>query len=416
MSNSHQPEISKASVVLFNVKYSANLGDGVLSECLEGGLVNYGFASDKVRSADLAARTKFSVNSAGRGRLLSLLDGMPKNLRQSLLMIPLRYLLKSKWSPFYGRNLNVADVVVVGGGNLFTDMDRNFPTKISAVMRLAAKRNLPLAIYGVGASGVWSDASIREMRKALEACRPFYISVRDEQSKSTFESLFADSIGCQVAVVRDPGILASRHYVSRQLSNSQVSGASRKKIGLCVTAGSALRYHSDLTLDDEKLRDLYQECAVGLIEKGFDIALFTNGSSEDRSFLENELSHLKTKYPSHVQIQQADTPDQLVSIISSLDALVAHRMHALIVAFSYNIPIAALSWDPKIRAFMDSVGMSSATLDTAHTSSVEIINNVVQLLSTNSVPDNSAFIDESTEHINLLGQAIEQALAKKLGR
>ncbi|XZQ27947.1 hypothetical protein ACTTAL_10305 [Rhodobacter capsulatus] len=59
---------------LMNVKFSPNLGDGLLSDCLEAGLRARGAAAGSI---DLAARTGYGQGLAGRGRVLRLLEAMP---------------------------------------------------------------------------------------------------------------------------------------------------------------------------------------------------------------------------------------------------------------------------------------------------------------------------------------------------
>ena len=50
------------------------------------------------------------------------------------------------------------DAVVLGGGNLLTDADLNFPMKIAGALDQAARLRLPAAVYGVGANRQWSAA------------------------------------------------------------------------------------------------------------------------------------------------------------------------------------------------------------------------------------------------------------------
>ena len=48
---------------------------------------------------------------------------------------------------------------------------------------------------------------------------------------------------------------------------------------------------------------------------------------------------------------RAVEPRELVAQISGFRAIVAHRLHASIIAYSLGIPSVGLVWDKKVRAF-----------------------------------------------------------------
>jgi polysaccharide pyruvyl transferase WcaK-like protein len=45
-----------------------------------------------------------------------------------------------------------------------------------------------------------------------------------------------------------------------------------------------------------------------------------------------------------------------VKWIATQDLLIAHRLHANIVAYSCGVPHIGLGWDPKLKNFFESVG------------------------------------------------------------
>ncbi len=52
-------------IVVFNVKYSENLGDGLLAQCIEAGLIR-GAGHIEVETIDLAGREGFGMGGSGR--------------------------------------------------------------------------------------------------------------------------------------------------------------------------------------------------------------------------------------------------------------------------------------------------------------------------------------------------------------
>jgi polysaccharide pyruvyl transferase WcaK-like protein len=340
-------------VRLFNVKFSPNLGDGLLSECLEEALRRLGADGAGTFSVDLGARTRYARGSSNRGRLLSLLQATPPALRSSAMSILLQALAKTKWEPHYRNWLADTDAVVVGGGNLFTDMDLNFPVKITSSLKIAAAKRKPVAIYGVGVSGDWSAAGTSMVREAIARSDLRYVSVRDEASKSHFDRLFASAAGREAIVVRDPGLMISR-FVEARLAPSE-----EKPIGLCITSAIALNYHSAIGTTDDELALWYRNLCERLIGSGSKVVAFTNGSPEDDQFLEKITPMLLSVPAEKLSIAKVYTPKQLAGLIGGFGFLVAHRMHALIAAFSFGVKIYALEWDAKVNAFMNSVHLSN---------------------------------------------------------
>ena len=78
-SSMRAPSNMPNSIVLFNLKYSPNLGDGVGALCLENEMRRH-FASWDVRSIDLAGRTDWTAPTGGakRAAALSLLRLFPQ--------------------------------------------------------------------------------------------------------------------------------------------------------------------------------------------------------------------------------------------------------------------------------------------------------------------------------------------------
>ena len=144
-----EASVAGRSIRLFNVKYSPNLGDGVLSECLEEALAQE-LGSADVASIDLAGREAYGGSGAGRHLALAVLNNLPQLVRRAAIRLPLVLQSRRKWRPHYRTGVKPCDAVVIGGGNLLADLDLNFPTKLALALDEAARRDLPVAFYGVG--------------------------------------------------------------------------------------------------------------------------------------------------------------------------------------------------------------------------------------------------------------------------
>ena len=344
---------------LFNVKYSPNLGDGLLSECLEKTLIALGADSD-TRSIDLAGRRAYGQQMAARRQVLAALDRMPPWLRQPLVRLPLAVKARRSWRPHYARQLAGAHGVVIGGGNLFTDIDLNFPTKLALAITEAERLPLPFAIYATGVAQDWTPRGLAMMRKAVASPWLRAVFVRDGNSKRLWDENFGAASGREATVVRDPGLLAADF-----LPSSRMFKTARPVAGIGVMSHVAIRYHAERAPGRAHLEDWYADLAKGLVRRGFHVVAFTNGSPEDVAYLAALRPRMAAAGGEAISFPMQTTPDELCAIISSLDALVAYRMHAIIAAYSFRVPSVALAWDRKLASFMQSVGREEFLCDPA---------------------------------------------------
>ena len=151
---------------LFNVKFSPNLGDGLLSECLEEALVDLG-ASRDTWSIDLAERRAYGDEMMGRALIMSVLENMPGPVRRNFIRVPLAIKAARSWRPHYAEGLQGSDAVVIGGGNLISDIDLNFPTKLTLAVEESERLGLPIIVYASGVTSGWTKRGERMLRDAF---------------------------------------------------------------------------------------------------------------------------------------------------------------------------------------------------------------------------------------------------------
>lgn len=343
---------------IFNVKYSPNLGDGLLSECLELEL-RRAIGRPEVVSLDLAGRDQYGPGSRRREFALTLLERLPARLRRAVADAILSFLVRRRLERLWRERLSGADGVIVGGGNLFADVDLNFPIKINGALRAAARHALPVAIHSVGATANWSARGSKLFVEALCGSRLIDATVRDERSRAIWQRLLAPAGIVAAGIAPDPGLLTSLHFppVPRTSSN--------RRAALGITSPVALRYHSNLPV--AHALDLWlTELVDGLVAQGYEVALFTNGSPEDRAFLALLGDRLVACAPDRVRIEPAFArPADLARFISGHDLVLGHRMHAAIAAYSYGIPAIGFAWDVKMESFFDLTGYGERLIDPA---------------------------------------------------
>ena len=372
-------------IVLFNVKYSPNLGDGLLAECLERELAD---CETEATTLDLAGRLDYG-DGLGRHRrsALAILDKSPPVLRRLMVRAALGQMIDKRLRPLWGQALAHADAVVIGGGNLFADQDLNFPLKVSAALGEAAAAGLPVGIFGVGVSSDWSEPGRRLFADALRQSRLSYVAVRDDRSRQSWiRGLRATGVKLPI-LCRDPGVLAALHFPRA----APIERATQVALG--ITDPLALRYHAAGTaVKESSLTDWFAEVVNRFVGRDYEVLLFTNGSPEDRAYLARIAPRLIASAPGRVSLTPAfRRPSELAVFISSVDLVLAHRLHANIAAFAYGVPHIGFVWDPKLDAFFETTGRSNFIATACLDSPDDILNLAARALSEgiNSVRRNS---------------------------
>ncbi len=341
-------------VAILNVKYSPNLGDGLLAECLEGELMRHDPAI-RIVPIDLAGRAGYGAHGRHRVALLRLLERLPTPLRRLAARSWLALLTVARLRPAYRSALAQCDAAVIGGGNLFADDDLNFPMKLGAGLSEATRRGLPVAVHAVGVSDNWSRAGERLFARALARARLVGAAVRDERSQAIWNRRLGGHRVAAATIARDPGLLAARCYGLTGTNTGRVAA-------LCITDPLAIRYHSGAVGHDVALDDWYTAAITALAESGWEVALFTNGSPEDRAYLDRQAR--RWAGPRVQALPPFEQPRDLVATVAVAGVVIAHRMHACIAAYSCGVPPIGLRWDPKLDSFFTLSDREAFLLDT----------------------------------------------------
>lgn len=392
-------------IALLNVKFSPNLGDGLLSECLERELAET-IGQAEVFSIDIAGREGFrAIAPSRRGHALTILESLPRRLRALVVRAILTLLVRFRLRSHVARHLAGCDAVVVGGGNLFADADLNFPMKVGAALDAAQARQLPVAVFGVGVSRGWSALGTRLFGEGLARSRLVCAAVRDTRSQRIWADQLAGHGIRPAELVRDPGLLASRHYPHGAPSDD------RRLVGLCITHPVALRYHAGEADHGDDLAPWYGDVASALVSAGYRIALFTNGSPEDRDYLVAHGPKWVRQAKGPVTITNAfATPAELVSFISGCDVIVAHRMHACIAAHSFAIPTVGLRWDEKLDSFFALAGRADYMTDPSTADGPAVANLVLRAQAAGiDREQHRKLLDDARADVARLGTALMSA-------
>ncbi|PRY25156.1 polysaccharide pyruvyl transferase WcaK-like protein [Aliiruegeria haliotis] len=332
-------------IVQFGLPYSPNVGDGIISDCLLFELSRQAPGAE-VLALDLSGRESFGdVVVRNRGLALRILASLPQSLRQRLVAARLGRLL-DRVTPRWTDALSGADLAIIGGGQLMSDADLNFPLKVAAAADCARMAGCPVAVHAVGASDNWSPRGKDLFCNVYEGDLR-QVGLRDARSRAVWQAHMG-ARAPQTVLTRDPGLLAADCYGPTTTRSG--------RIGLCVTDPTLLRYHAEGHAASGA-PGFFRDLALALLAEGHDLRLFCNGAVEDRAALvrlAGEPALAPARRDGRIEVAPVpETPTMLAETIRDLGGVVAHRLHACIVAYSYGLPIVGLGWDAKVASFLE---------------------------------------------------------------
>ncbi len=337
-------------LTLLNVKYSQNLGDGIIAECFEHALAQLPSVTE-VNSCDLAGREIFDGKSNRIRQITrSLLDRLPPSLRRTLSIAILKQMVSTKLRAHYSEQLRDTDIAIIGGGQLIADAELNFPLKIYEATQAARDAGAAISIYGVGVGHSFSGRGYNLFKSAFEDGL-LSVHVRDQRSAKRWLERFGDD---SVGHVWDPGLLARQVY-GRPMRARPV----RKRLGIGITHPATLDLHADRKADRMSRSDwlgFYGDLIEYFVARNWEVELFTNGACSDQSFAHQIKLALQRRAGTGILVDVAEapkTPKKLAHMIADYDTIVAHRLHANIIAFAYGIPHVGLGWDSKMEGFFE---------------------------------------------------------------
>lgn len=392
-------------IAILNVKYSPNLGDGAIAECLESQLRKRIPGVD-VFSIDIGGMDDYGTGGSILGSKLGLTRKMaflPEATQKTIKLAMMPTMVKWKYADKWREQLKNCDAIVIGGGHLFMDIDLYFPHRIMTAVK-AAPKGIPIFVHAVGVSKQWTKRGVKCFNEAFAHGRLVQASVRDQQSLDNWLEHFSL---IKPKINRDPAILAQECYGVM----SPISG-DRKLVALGVADLGNMLQHSDQNTGVVCGHiPAYLETVQALHDAGYAVMLFTNGGDDE--YLQSVAAALKEQKPQLANVvkvaPRASRPAELVKQITSAHALVAHRLHANILAYAYGVPNIGLGWDRKLRSFFEATKRLDFLITSDNDASIQIVQKLQQLLSGSVVDgERASIMSAANDGADQLAAAIQQ--------
>ncbi len=260
------------------------------------------------------------------------------------------------------------DLLIVGGGSQFHDVGPvgwRGPWHLMKSIRAAKRRGKKVALLAVGFGPL---VSLRgRVASWMSAWSADLVTVRDPASAAFLEQGRVPQR--KVHVTADLGFLFrdQANLPPRTGVIDQIRGLPRPRVGVNVfghlsTGGSTIRHSFAPTADDAARQIVFAEALDRVIEETGGSVIFVagQGAVDGHDFDEAERVRKRMKRADH-SINLAYDPNLVpyVAILEELDALVAMKLHLLLLGYMVGLPILGIEYQSKIRDVLRYAGVEA---------------------------------------------------------
>ncbi len=264
-----------------------------------------------------------------------------------------------------------SDGLISGGGSLLQDMTgRTTIPYYLGIIKLAQWLGKPTFIYSQGIGPVFRDLFHPLIRNAFNKSQ--YVSVRDAESVKILQGIGVQAD--RIEIVSDPVMGLPLKPAGRDSGfGGRAGGYTVEDVGGADTSpGSAAappadtvpvigisvrfwnRHRTVLDQLTDALRLIMKQQTVHLRFLPFH-------PPADLEASEYVINRLGPDYRDRVSlVADAGDPQDMLDQVSACDLIIGMRLHSLIYAAAYSIPMIGISYDPKIDHFLNSMEMKAA--------------------------------------------------------
>jgi polysaccharide pyruvyl transferase CsaB len=212
---------------------------------------------------------------------------------------------------------------------------------------------VPVMIYAQGIGPVNKQINKKLIKWILN--KVDLITVRDKSSKELLENLGV--VKPSIYVNSDPAFLLKKKNINHIIDNypyirELIHSDNRPLIGVSVREYKS--NGSDLKRIFAQVADyLIKNYQAKIIFLPFQFDEDVHISEEILSLMKNKAEVLKIKLE----------PEELLSVLSRLSLVVGVRLHSIIFSSIANIPFIAFKYDPKVKYFVEDLGLSELLLE-----------------------------------------------------
>lgn len=324
-------------IILIGEKRSANLGDSVICRVAETLISKY-YPSLNI--------PLFDISIAKRPESI-----IGKKLNNSFSNSCLNeYFLYLYTFVYYFKKIERNTHVCFVGGALLQDY---FADALVAILDVCRIKKAKLHFWGLG-MGTLTFRNENRIKSTLLKVKNKDLKLRD--------SILYFSAKIYPKCEFIPDIAICSPYVYGVLENRG------DYIGLGVISPDNIPNNHFYVSQDYYIREC-QRCIDSLLHTGLKVALFTNGDRGDY-YVAKTVYSIFTKSERVLLLDRPTKDAELLDYYKGFKYIISSRLHSLIIAYGYEIPTIALSWDNKVNEFVEYARGSSAIFEVGQMHSI----------------------------------------------
>jgi glycerophosphoryl diester phosphodiesterase len=230
-----------------------------------------------------------------------------------------------------------ADCIIFDGGGILKYDYENFHTRITSVLKIAEKYEIPVMFNAVGLGRIKEDdPDWQALRDAMNFSCIKMITCRDDCDKLNSKYLQGELKGIPVF---DTAIWAPKVY---GLKPARRKG---KPIGLGIARDMLFVDNGIPEIDRDFLLSFWCGLAKELEDRGYEWVIYTNGLYDDEAFADDVLAAIGHG-------RKADRPlsgRELAETVRECSGIIACRMHSNILAWALKVPSVGFVWNEKVE-------------------------------------------------------------------
>lgn len=246
---------------------------------------------------------------------------------------------KIKLYKYYKQQLKKADAVIFSGGAFIKYHTQELNYLVDMIIGIAMNKGIPVMMSGMGIEGYSpTDLRCQKLKNAINRPCVKVITTRDNLSLLNEKYIVNKSI--ITALVGDPAFYIPECY--------QIEKKKSNVIGIgVIRSDNFLKYGINFT--EDQVMTLYQELIKELEKRNMPWKLFSNGFTSDYQFglqLLESLGIDNSKF-----MPRPKNTKEFINMVSEFGFIIGARLHAIITAYSLDIPAIGLVWNEKIELF-----------------------------------------------------------------
>ena len=247
----------------------------------------------------------------------------------------------------YRRAMATAKLYVNGGGSLIQDISsRRSLWFYLSTLATAKRQGCKVMMYGCGIGPVNFPSDRTHAAKIIDRSVDV-ITLRDENSARELESM---------GVTRPRVILAADPTVTLPPADPELARKLLRDAGLKPEAGQryvgvSMRpwhgFEAKASLIAEALDGLYADHGLIPVFIPIEARLDVGAASQVAACL---------RHAPYAILSESRQGEQVSALFAQMDMVLSMRLHALIFSAVHGVPLVGIVYDPKVSAFLDSVG------------------------------------------------------------